>query len=264
MILKDAEALANSVSGPDDPPPAYANFPPSSPSPSPSQLARGVPSPEPPAALKPTNFLSLSRSNASIQGTYVIDPRINIPPFLQPPLAPDETEATRRNVFVETSFGGHIDVELFVVGGEAVDSEHRQRVEMLLKSSNAGITAKLHAPGSRPSIRLTAHSYYGHITLAIPRSFRGPVTVTTRFGSLKFAGDLAGAVTTLGEADGTHRCFVGELGDDWADAADGWAGDEIRVEATHRGVRLLYDTDAGAGGHDNGWGKGLFGKLLGL
>jgi hypothetical protein len=68
----------------------------------------------------------------------VIDPRINIPQFLLPPLAADETEATRKNVFLHTT-NGSIDVAIHVVG----DGDSKQKVEIALKSSNGGIATRL-------------------------------------------------------------------------------------------------------------------------
>ncbi|KAJ7121438.1 hypothetical protein C8R44DRAFT_622750, partial [Mycena epipterygia] len=214
-----------------------------------------VPAFAPPPDSKPTNFLSLSRGNGAIKGTYVIDPRLTIPPFLLPPLASDETESTRRNVHLHTS-NGAIDVDLFVVGA----NDAKRRVDVLLKSSNGAITARLHAPTTaRPPIHLRAHTSNGAITVHLPRAFRGPLTVRTRHGSVRFSDALTADLTTLGEADGTHRCFVGT----WGEAGE-WAGDKIDVETSNGSVKFAYDAEPrGGDGKEKGKGS-FFGRFLGL
>jgi hypothetical protein len=59
-----------------------------------------------------------------------------------PPLAADETEATRRNVFLHTS-NGSMDVDLFVVGGDTEGDPKQKRVNLSLKSSNGSTVARL-------------------------------------------------------------------------------------------------------------------------
>ncbi|KAJ7624308.1 hypothetical protein DFH06DRAFT_1230147 [Mycena polygramma] len=269
--LKDVGAqpdvVVNRTETPDDPPPAYMH----------TDAKASVAGPErtsepplpllppiltPPSTVKPTNYLSLSRGNGSIKGTYVIDPRVNVPQFLLPPLAADETEATRRNVFLHTS-NGSIDVDLFVVG----EATGKEKVDMLVKSSNGSITVKLHAaPTPRPPVHLKASSSNGTITLHLPHSFRGPLTLRTRNGSIRFSGTLATNTTTFSEAGGVRRCFVGEFAD-WAERPEGWAGDEVNLESSNGSVRVQYDveTSSSAGGEGaKGKGKGIFGRLLGL
>ncbi|KAJ6454717.1 hypothetical protein C8R47DRAFT_1166884 [Mycena vitilis] len=268
----------------DDPPPAYTHTDSKASVPAPLLTAEPPlpllppslpPILTPPATVKPTNYLSLSRGNESIKGTYVIDPRVALPPFLLPPLAPHESEATRRNVFLHTS-NGSIDVDLFVVRG-AVASEsgaegkkegEGKEVDMLVKSSNGSITVKLHAPPApRPPLHLTATSSNGTLTLHLPHSFRGPLTLRTRNGSVRIVRALEGATTTVSEAGGVRRCFVGEFAD-WAERPEGWTGDEVTLESANGSIRVQYDVEvastAAESAKDSGKGKGLFGRLLGL
>ncbi|KAJ7101378.1 hypothetical protein B0H15DRAFT_763582, partial [Mycena belliarum] len=189
-----------------------------------------------PADVKPTNFLSLSRRNGSVKGTYVIDPRVKIPQAMLPPLA-DEADGVRRNVFLHTS-NGSIDVDLFVVG----DADVKGRVEMHLKSANGSVTARIHTGDpARAPIRTSVHSSNGSITLHLPRTFRGPVTVRARNGSVKFSGTLQTQVTTFGEGAQTRRCFVGAFAD-WAEG-EAWAGDEVSIESGNGSVKLQYDDE---------------------
>ncbi|KAJ6612552.1 hypothetical protein B0H10DRAFT_2052094 [Mycena sp. CBHHK59/15] len=223
----------------DDPPPAYFSPPVSEA----STPAPPLTAPTAPDTIKPTNFLSLSRGNGSLKGTYVIDPRIKIPQPMLPPLASDETESTRRNVFMHTS-NGSIDVDIFVVG----DGDFKRKVDMLVKSSNGSITTRVHAPdAARPPINLKVQDSNG------------------RHGSVKFSAGLSTDLTTFSEANQTHRCFVGDFSD-WTDESDGWMGDEINVESSNGGVKLQYDVEPGVrDAESKGKGKGTFlGRFLGF
>ncbi|KAJ7181975.1 hypothetical protein C8R46DRAFT_1186849 [Mycena filopes] len=262
--IQQLDIVVNRATVADDPPPAYTTDS-KAPSKTPPASGFGV-EPLPPQAqpltvpntVKPTNFLSLSRGNQSIKGIYVIDPRIKIPQSLLPPLAADETESTRRNVFLHTS-NGSIDVALFVVG----DGDHKQKVNMLLKSSNGYIVAKLHtaASAARPPVKLRVQSSNGSVTIHVPRSFRGPVTLRTSNGSTRLSDAVAAALTTFTEAKGTRRCFIGDFSD-WTDmdAGSGWAGDELEVEASNGAIRLLYEDGGGKGNE----GKGNIRKAVGV
>jgi hypothetical protein len=120
----------------DYPPPAYFN--------SRSQAVAGPserelpPIPAVPDTVKPINLLSVSRPNGSIKGTYVIDPDIKIPQSLLPPLAADETEATRRNAYFHAK-NGSIKVDIFIVG----DADSKHPADILIDSSNGSIKTKL-------------------------------------------------------------------------------------------------------------------------
>ncbi|KAJ7489659.1 hypothetical protein B0H11DRAFT_1804739 [Mycena galericulata] len=305
--VKQLDIVVNRASVHEDPPPEYVG-----PGPQPPSQPSAAPPPPPPPShqtqppppnVKPTNFLSLSRSNNTIKGTYVIDPRIQIPAAFLPPLAADEpTESVRRNLALRTS-NGMIDVDLYVVGGGDGDVKQPSPVTILLRSSNGNISARLRTctpststatPAAHPPLRLTVRTSNGSITLRLPRAFRGPLTVRTRNGAVRFVGALAGAVTEFGEEGGVRRCFVGEFGDyaaalsrpldagskeakggkEWgknANAADAWPGDELTLESSNGGIKLLFD-DEGSSDDDQsqnssidgkGKGSGFFGKLLG-
>ncbi|KAJ7271158.1 hypothetical protein C8J57DRAFT_1603592 [Mycena rebaudengoi] len=148
------------------------------------------PTPLPPG--KPTNFLSISRSDGSIKGSYIIDPRI------KPPQA-DETGDAQQNLFLHASNGG-IDVDVFVVG----DRDVKRRVDLFVRSKNGSITARVHADAARPPISLKVTDANGPITLHLPRSFRGPITILTRNGSVRFSKPLSAQLTQLGEAQNTQ------------------------------------------------------------
>ncbi|KAJ7036703.1 hypothetical protein C8F04DRAFT_463730 [Mycena alexandri] len=269
--IQQLDIIVNRATVADDPPPAYTNDSSDNDSkspPPPPGTAESLPPPflSVPNTAKPTNFLSLSRGNQPIKGTYVIDPRIKIPQFLLPALAADETESTRRNAFLHTS-NGSIDVALFVVG----DGDHKQKVNVLLKSSNGSIVAKLHTSdtSTRPPVKVCAKSSNGTVTIHLPRSFRGPVTLRTNNGTARFSDAVAADLITFTEANRTRRSFIGDFAD-WTDQPAEWVGDEVEVETSNGNIRLQYvdggdETNGGGGEEGKGKNKGTFlGRLFGL
>ncbi|KAF7350169.1 hypothetical protein MVEN_01319400 [Mycena venus] len=281
--LKDFEqtdVTVNRAPVQDDTPPAYSN---SQSDAQPVTKAKPTDTSLPPIpAVKPTNFVSLSRGNNSIKGTYVIDPCIKIPQPMLPPLAADETEATRRNMHLHTS-NGSIDVDLFVVG----DGKYKQKVNISLKSSNGSIVARLvryidallisaqsvlnnrsvqNTPAIiSPPINLKAQTSSGTVTIHVPRGFRGPVLLTTRNGSVRFSDTLSADLTTFNEVNHTRRYFIGDFSD-WTetDQSEGWMGDELGIETSNGNIELQYAAEASSDTGSKGKGKGLFARLLGV
>lgn len=56
---------------------------------------------------------------------------------------------------------------------------------------------------------LRVFSKHGSVTVAIPRSFVGPVTLRTRHGSVRVSDEIAARMTTFSEDDGARECFIG-------------------------------------------------------
>ncbi|KAJ7691035.1 hypothetical protein B0H17DRAFT_935443 [Mycena rosella] len=201
----------------DDPPPPYFDS-------RPQASSSSRPARESPAGVRATNFVSLSRANASIVGTYAIDPRIKNP----------LVQAARRNLSLHTR-NGVIDVNLFVTG------EAESKVDMLLKSSNGAVNTRIHAAAVRPTLHIAAQASNGPMTIHLPPSFRGPVTIHSHIPLIRFSDRLAAEVTILSEVTHKCRCFVGDL-PDYLDGA--WAGDVLDVHAANGCVILRYADDS--------------------
>jgi DUF4097 and DUF4098 domain-containing protein YvlB len=117
---------------------------------------------------------------------------------------------------------------------------------------------------TRPPLSLKAQTSNGSIVIHVPRSFRGPVTIRTRNGSVRFSDALSVDLVTFNEVNNTRRYFIGDLSD-LTEQPEGWFGDEINLESSNGGIKLQYDAepillDTGS----KGKGKGIFGRLLGL
>ncbi|KJA15287.1 hypothetical protein HYPSUDRAFT_172720 [Hypholoma sublateritium FD-334 SS-4] len=217
-----------------EPPPTYASLQ--------SSPANGGS----PQVAKTINYVSIARSHSSVKETLIVDPTLAIPLFLRPPLAPGETEETRKNLRLE-SIHGHVHADITLVddamlAGEIQPAKRNRRVLMHMKSTHGGITAKIHGPQNRSAFVLKAQAVNGDIRLHIPRTFHGPVIVLHRHGFVRFSDDVSRNLTTFGEVDSTRRCFLGDFSK-WSDAGAGWKGDELEVEVRHGNVKIHYDDD---------------------
>lgn len=114
----------------DDSPPSYTV----SEIPGPSNLAnlnRPVPN------AQPCNFVSISRRDSSIKGTWLLDPMLSIPADLLPPLPEEESENTRTNLSLRTK-DGSINANIFVLlttAEELQKAEDRMPLRTLIDTS---------------------------------------------------------------------------------------------------------------------------------
>ncbi|KAJ7691032.1 hypothetical protein B0H17DRAFT_1179737, partial [Mycena rosella] len=74
-------------------------------------------------------------------------------------------------------------------------------------------------------IRLNAYSSNGPITIHLPPSFRGPVTI--RSPAVRVSEHPAAELTTFSEEEHARRYFVG----DFSAWTEEWAGDTLEVES---------------------------------
>ena len=122
----------------------------------------------------------------------------------------------------------------------------------------AGVHSGLAYGAAYPGHVLNVRASNGAISLLIPRSFLGIVTVTARNGSIKFLGEAANSVHTFSDVNRTRRCFMGDysaLMDD-----EPWEGDEIVVEASNGGVKIQFDDEIIGSMRP----RGFLGKIFGL
>lgn len=215
-----------------EPPPTYASLQPSS---------------SAPPVVQTVNYVYITRTHGSVRETLIIDPSLFIPFFLRPPLSLGETEETRKNLKLG-SIHGRVDADITLVENTNTEihtssSKRNIRVNMEMRSTHGGISAKIHGQVDRPSFVLRAESDNGEIRLHIPRNFHGPIIATSRHGSVKFSDDISQNLTTFGEVDNTRRCFLGDFSQ-WSDV--GWIGDELTADVKHGNVKIHYD-DEGVG-----------------
>ena len=103
---------------------------------------------------------------------------------------------------------------------------------------------------------MTGRAPHGGVRLALPRSFQGLLSLSTRHGSITLSDPILQNATQLSQVDTTRRYFIG----DFQVLGDTWEGDQVEIEAPHGSIRIRYvDEEAEAQGK-----KGLFSRLFGM
>jgi len=223
-----------------DPPPMYvASLPPQHPAPE-AQSPQTRPSP------KPTNYVCINREHESIKGHFVIDPFLNVPLPLLPPLAGGESEDDRMNVKLESKHGA-IDVGISLlddVQDPSIEEAKRKRPTTLdIKSVHGSINVKLRTCPSPSSTSIPFHlnvtNCHGSITVWLPRTFRGPMTINSKHGAVKFSDDILEHMGLCNEVDHIRRCFIGDVSL-FSDEGGGWKGDEVNIQTKHSKVKVRF------------------------
>ena len=99
----------------------------------------------------------------------------------------------------------------------------------------------------RHPFQLIAHSTNGNITLQLPQSFQGPVTISLRHGSVKFSEEIKKNLTAFDESNYIRHYFVGNFSR-WVDLdGEGWTGDEAIIESKHGSAKIHYEDDVTRG-----------------
>jgi len=260
--LKDVQPrIAMSLS--DDPPPTYVTNDKYAEPPrlSPLQRATEV------ISVKPSNFLYISRINAPLRGSWLIDTSLSIPSSLLPPLAVGETESIRKNLSLTTT-NGHLDADITIAPLRPESQNEQRRAILFVKSTSGRVTIRVHAEQtSRPAIHLTAVTSNATLNVHIPRSFRGPITIKMTNGRTHFSPFVQSQLTTLSEVNQMQRGFIG----DWSEVGPSgtsepshsseWLGDELVLETINNSINIHYDDEVVEIAKSSG---GFFSRLFGV
>jgi len=227
----------------DEPPPTYTSVQSSSAPPPPPPAG---PSPSPCTPSNVLNFVSISREHASIKEILTVDPSLYIPESFRAPLAKGETESTRKNVRLETVHGQLLAEINLVQDKGALETQSPQRASIHLSSTHGAIKVTIPDNPRRPPFILSAKSQNGDIRLTLPRSFIGPVTVSSREHGHVKASALGAHFVTLSEANGKMKGFIGDLSKytECDGEGKGWKGDELVLDLKHGSAKLRFDQDA--------------------
>jgi len=112
--------------------------------------------------------------------------------------------------------------------------------------------------GRRNSFDLKVMSTNGSVTVHIPRSFQGLLTVSTRDG-ISFSSQLSEHVTTFSEVNNIRKCFVGDLSS-WGEAGE-WAGDKVTAETQNGRVKVQFTDEVIP---ESARSRGFLGRVLEL
>jgi hypothetical protein len=114
----------------------------------------------------------------------------------------------------------------------------------------------------RPFLSIEVKAHNGSVTITIPRSFRGQLTLHTDNGRVLLSPALAPRAATLSTVNGTHTYFVGERpkSGKWhtGGSEDGEEVDGVIGSSKHGSVKVSYgDEDANCAK-----GPGVFSSLF--
>ncbi|KAF7324368.1 hypothetical protein MSAN_02523300 [Mycena sanguinolenta] len=185
-----------------------------------------------PPNIKPTNYISLTRRLGEVNGTFVLDPTLQIPLSLRNPL--------RSKAHVNISaFMGEIKAVVYVVGSESLPSGDKTRIEVSARMGSTKLV--LHAPERRAPISVSVNSRFGETTLLLPRSFHGPLHQSNKLGEITLSPALKARAASFG-----NRLFIGEWTEEEAKAKI-WPGDEAAVDSALGTVYVGYSDEQKAG-----------------
>ncbi|KAA1473134.1 hypothetical protein DENSPDRAFT_839561 [Dentipellis sp. KUC8613] len=235
-----------------------------------------------PADLPPTNFLYITRPHKVIKGEYLLDLDAPPPPtnaLVKTDQCPNSHGGLehRDNLRLESAHAMVMARIWIADGPEGVNESKERRVRIKLLSTHSKVRGTIHADGPhRPLLSIVAKSPHSSVSLKLPRSFHGQLTIYTVHGRVKLSPDLERRITTLSEVDGTRVCFVGPRPRHWKTTmqldgsdidpkkvtGDGEEVDEAYAGSTHSIVRVWYEDEV-----DPERGPSVFGtfmKRLGL
>jgi len=139
-----------------------------------------------------------------------------------------------------------------------------ERVCLNFHSHNGAVRTIVHVHPStvepRPFLNVDVKAHNGAITIAIPRSFHGQLTLHTDNGRVQLSSELAPRAATLSAQNGTHTFFVGERpsSGNWhtGTSGDGDEVDGVIGWSKNGSVKVSYDDE------DTSKGPGVLSSLF--
>ncbi|KZT40890.1 hypothetical protein SISSUDRAFT_416211 [Sistotremastrum suecicum HHB10207 ss-3] len=174
-----------------------------------------------------TNCLDISRCK-NITGSWRIDTSLRVPSLND---ANDTDE--RGNVNLLGRFGD-INAEVELVG-DATSS----RAVLRATATRGSITFKLISP-RRQTAKIECASRSGSITVFLPPSFRGPITIGGVTRSLIFSPGIQSKLMTFSERDDQSSHFLGDYPQGGIGPDEKWEGDELSLTTGFGKIRLYY------------------------
>ncbi|KAG9080806.1 hypothetical protein FRC06_006145, partial [Ceratobasidium sp. 370] len=192
------------------------------------------------------NYLIDRRSNNSLNGTWHVDTALVIPPALLRPYSEfdgawnQETQAARKkrdkeqkkrngwwskringelpplppireirpNIMLDST-NGSVNGKIYVSSGDRVA---RQSL-IVAQGNNGSVALAVNAPDGQP-IRINATSHNGSVTVKIPATYVGAVTLSMTNGSMKISEGIKAKSTIFSTTATSTRFFIG----DWSAA----------------------------------------------
>ncbi|KAJ7314221.1 hypothetical protein DFH08DRAFT_432889 [Mycena albidolilacea] len=224
---------------------------------------------------RPQNHIHISRTCGAVnRSQFVVDPNVHVPASLLTPPTWDpgyislySLRRPKPNLDLGITFGGiDADIKVLPVSGHCT-AQPPSRTRLLdegcprqstLDASTTTGNVSLHIDAQHFSVR--ASSTFGQIRVFLPRTFNGPLTITSSLGAPSLSPELKRACTPISEMGNSRRWFVGDfgawegrsehgdealVGTSWGRVWVGYAGEEEEAKRAFRwdtvqfGVNLM-------------------------
>jgi len=176
---------------------------------------------------KPTNFANDSRSMGNIEGSWIIDTDIEVPPALLAPLPWLQSE--RPNLSLHTGSGT-------VKANVSLTSGSSKRAFIKTNTSYGAVTVIVSSRANDQPVKILANSSYGSMKIGIPRTFVGPIKFKTAWGNIHYSETIRANTSTFSEKTG----FIG----DWQKSGfvdhKKWTGDILEVTTSYGDISFYY------------------------
>ncbi|KIK60378.1 hypothetical protein GYMLUDRAFT_97115 [Collybiopsis luxurians FD-317 M1] len=229
IVTKESpENSLDNVPAKDNTPPPYAPF-----DPSPSSSA---PPFAPPADLKPSNYILLDQDHRSIQGSYLLDPSLEIPNEFLAPL-PDGLSEDRRSNFHASSKHENVSAILYLLNKPM----HKSRNKVILNTSSphGTVSTCIRREGLLPAFDLKSESRNEDVIVKIPRTYRGMIAGTTKNGRIWMSDAVSARAVVLSDVEGsTKRIFIGDLS-----ARNDETDDSMVLETKNGSVKVYFEDE---------------------
>ena len=110
-------------------------------------------------------------------------------------------------------------------------------------------------------VKIEASSKNGSVHIYIPRTFRGPMQLSTANGSIRLSDAVKMQTHVFSDLRGVQRGFLGAFDTSEWRGSENWVGDELLAETKNGSVKVFFDDEA-----TTGWGKpkppSFFSKLF--
>ncbi|EJD51044.1 hypothetical protein AURDEDRAFT_160188 [Auricularia subglabra TFB-10046 SS5] len=185
--------------------------------------------------IPPCNHVAIKRpSGTKVSGSFVIDPELEIPTEL---LAPVEEGEERKHLIIDVP-NSQVDVDVWVVPHPLFHSDTKSHTTNL-EVHGSHVAMRLHSTGDRPISLTVKAGHSGQVSLEIPSTFRGPMTIHNGNGNVKFSSALDPLVATFSDVDKVRKCFIGDF-KQLGFGQGAWEGSALEIHSLHGSVKLRF------------------------
>ncbi|KLO17019.1 hypothetical protein SCHPADRAFT_185939 [Schizopora paradoxa] len=199
-----------------------------------SSKALGSSFQEIPSHLKPTTFIRKSLKKGSISGEYLVDTGLS--------RGGTEQSSFKPTVHLE-AVEGNINAKIWLIASDDGSLPNEDRCPLLiLNCVNGFINLEIVADCNNVSFTLKVSCKNGGVSVAIPSSFVGPLSLQTRNAHTRNYPKLARDLTTFADVEGDKKCFIGDyLSSGFGDGP--WEGSSMDITCDTGRIKLFYDDE---------------------